>query len=267
MIRAILAAALLCVASSMARAESAVPAAPQHGSVFAFPLVGGTDRPDLVLAQRTIERRWGPSEDSVYREVSVPGWKSEGGAMAMSAVLPGAGQIYAGEHRMGYAFLLAEAVGFYQHWALQRTADRFERKARAYAGNPQDSTSRWAFSTYEQRTGQSADALRALYQADPDLFYYEIARYDNLQQGWSDYGYTEIEREQFIEWRENVEERRKRARYFVAMIWANHVIAAVDALREARISNLPLRRDLELHLKSGWSRGAPQMAVSLERRF
>jgi hypothetical protein len=61
-----------------------------RGSAFALPLVTGHARPELVLAQRAIDRSWGLSEDSSYAEVDVPQWRSEGLAVGFSAVVPGA---------------------------------------------------------------------------------------------------------------------------------------------------------------------------------
>ena len=263
--RLALALSLLAVSASAASAGDA-SALSRHGSRLALPMVAGQNQPDLILAQRAIDRHWGPSEDSTYRELPAPGWKSESGAMAMSGVLPGAGQIYAGE-RYGYLLMLAEAAGIYEVWELRRSGNRWERQARAYAGDPNDSTSNWAFETYEKRTGRSADELRRLYNADPNLFYAEIANDDDLSYGWTDNGSANVTREQYSEWRENAETRRKRSRYWGAGLWVNHIASAFDALRLARSVNVPIQRNLELHLKSGWRRGGPQLAAVIERRF
>jgi hypothetical protein len=258
-------AGILCFFAAPSRAESSYPIR-SHGSALALPIVAGKEQPDLILAQRTIERRWGPSEDSTYREVPAPGWKSESGAMLMSAAVPGAGQVYSGE-RYGYLFLLGEAAGIYEVWELRRSSNRWESKARLYAGNPNDSTSNWSFESYEKRSGKSADDLRALYSSDPVLFYAEIANDDALNSGWTDAGSGDVTREQYSEWRENAETRRKRARYWSAGLWVNHIASAFDALRLARSVNLPIQRNIELHLKSGWHRGGPQFAAVIERRF
>jgi hypothetical protein len=239
---------------------------PGRGSVLAFPLVSGSSQPGLVLAQRTIERRWGPSDDSTYREVSVSGWKSEGGGFLLSMAVPGAGEIYAGE-RIGYLFMLTEAIAFYETWELRRSANQRERDARAWAGDPTDSLSRFSFDAYEKRTKQSSAYWRSLYYADPSLFYFEISRNPSLRPGWEDQTGEDIMGEQFTEWRENVEVRRKHARYWQAAIWMNHAAAAFEALRAARVLNLPLRENIQLRLKSGWNRGGPQVAAVMERRF
>ncbi|MBI1798664.1 MAG: hypothetical protein HYR73_03145 [Candidatus Eisenbacteria bacterium] len=246
--------------------DPAPPSLELRGSQLAYPLVSGEQRPDLVLAQRTIERRWGPSDDSTYREVSVPGWKSEGGALAMSALVPGTGQLYCGA-RSGYLFLIGEAIGIYQTVHLLHKANQLEKEARAYAGSPLDSTSRFAFDTYEKRGGQDVADLQAIYYADPSLFFYLIARDERYRIGWLDYGYEEIMREQFIEDRDNVEQRRKRSRVFRSALWANHLVAAFDAMRAARLVNLPLRQSLDLRMKAGWRQGSPTVTAVLERKF
>jgi hypothetical protein len=239
---------------------------PSHGSVLAFPLVNGMDHPDLLLAQRTIERHWGPSDDSTYHEINVQGWKSEGGAFAMSLAIPGVGQLYVGE-RIGYAFLLTEAVGLYQAWAMKRSARDWDNQARAWAGNPADSLSRWSFDQYERQTQSSSASLRTLYAADPGLFYAAIGEQPGFTAGWADPKGTDFNREQYVDWRHNSEERFRRSHNWRAVVWINHTVAAFEALREARIVNLPLRENMQLHLKPGWSHGGAQMMAVLEQKF
>ena len=50
-------------------------------------LQGAKDVPQLWLAQRSIDRQWGASDDSTYKTIDIPGYKSEGWAMMMSAVV------------------------------------------------------------------------------------------------------------------------------------------------------------------------------------
>src|SRR5207247_2336461 len=76
---------LLACAAAAPRAAGAGEAA---GSVLAPRLLEGTERPELILAQRVIERSWGLSEDSTYVELSIPDWKSEGWAFLLSGAVP-----------------------------------------------------------------------------------------------------------------------------------------------------------------------------------
>ncbi|MGH3055976.1 MAG: hypothetical protein ACRDL7_13460, partial [Gaiellaceae bacterium] len=211
-------------------------------------------------------RSWGPSDDSTYHEVEVSGWKSEGGAMGLSFLVPGTGQIYAGE-KSGYLFLLGEALGIYQVFALLNSADDWEHKARTFAGNPNDTTSEWSFQHYEQLTGGGTSELEALYQADPSLFYYRIGEDPALAPGWTDYTSGLESRDTFTSWRDNAEVRRKRSRVWRSALWVNHLGSAIDAFRVARLVNVPLRDNLHMHLKTDWSGGGPAMAAVLEARF
>ena len=109
--------------------------------------------------------------------------------------------------------------------------------------------------------------MRALYAADRDLFYFTIARDEAYRRGWADYGYAEIQREQFIELREDSQSHMKRGRYFQAAAWIDHVVAALDGLRAARAHNLPLRQNLNLKLGGRLTRGNPVVTAALETRF
>jgi hypothetical protein len=262
------AAAWLLVLGAMVLAAGVATASggPPHGSALALPLMTGVTKPELVLAQRTIDRSWGPSDDSTYHEVSVPGWKSEGGAMAFSFVLPGTGQMYAGE-RSGVLFLIGEAIGLYEVFALMNSADQWDTKARTYAGNPNDSTSNWSFESFQQRTGSSTADLQALYAADPSLFYFRIGEDPSLAPGWVDYSSGLDSRSTFTSWRDNAEVRRKRSRMWRSALWVNHLGSAIDAFRVARLANVPLRDNLHMHLKTNWSEGGPAMSAVIEARF
>src|SRR5262245_48812201 len=72
----------------------------------------GEREPELILAQRTIDRTWGPSDDSVYVTVEVPNWKSEPLATTLSAVVPGSGQWYVGEKGNALVYAAIEVAGW-----------------------------------------------------------------------------------------------------------------------------------------------------------
>ena len=59
----------------------------------------------------------------------------------------------------------------------------------------------------------------------------------------------------------------KRARYFQAAAWIDHVVAAVDGLRTARSHNVPLRQNLNLKLGGRLNRGNPAVTAALVTRF
>src|SRR5439155_19256355 len=132
---------------------------------FALALVTGASQPRLILEQRQIERSWGQSEDSLYREVEIPKWRSEGTASLLSALVPGAGQAYVGSRR-AWIYVLAEAAGWTSRWFYVRRGKDLQTEAATYAGWPSDTTSRWSFTRWEQATNGDATALRALFDRD-----------------------------------------------------------------------------------------------------
>lgn len=253
--------ALACAVVCAIGAATGVGRAAAAGSPVALPrMADAGGAPRLQLAQRVITRSWGPSEDSVYVVVSVPGWRSEGGALAMSALVPGAGQLYAGE-RSGWLFLLAEAGGWAAHLFLADRADARRDEAFAYAGDPTDPSSIWSLERWAQATGGDAGELARLYAADRDGFYSRIR-----EPRYAD-GFTSGDaRANFESLQDSADRRRRYARYAVIGLMLNHAIAAFDALRAARIHNLPLRRNLELRIRPTLGDGAG-FTAALEGSF
>ena len=158
-------AAVLLFLALLPDPAAARPAEVSRGSAFALPVAMREAGSDAVLAQRVIDRSWGASDDSIYVEVEVPHWRSEGTALALSALVPGTGQLYAGE-RTGLLFLGGEALGWFEWWYMRHRGEKIRGDARVFAGDPNDSLSRWTFGNYEQRTGLSTDELRQLYASD-----------------------------------------------------------------------------------------------------
>jgi hypothetical protein len=250
--------ATVVLASSAAAATTATPE-------LALAIVTGASQPRLLLAQRQVERTWGLSEDSVYREVDVPGWKSPGTAGALSAIVPGAGQAYAGSRRKAWVFAIVEAAAWTTHWFERRRGLDLQDDAAAYAGTPADSTSRWSFGRWERATNGDATRLRALYDRDRGAFFDEIGSDPSLLAGWS--GDATATRQPFADLWDQGDEKRGVARWAAGAIWINHLVSAVDALNAARLDNVALGHSTHLGLKSGWSHGAPTFAATVERSF
>lgn len=259
--RACLAAAGLLLAGASA---PGVALGAAHGSALAYPLVARGPAPDLVLAQRTIDRQWGASEDSTYVEVNVPEWRSEGGAALLSAVIPGAGHFYVGEGSWVW-FALAEVAGWTAHLVFDGRGEDSRRQAEHFAGDPRDTSSAWSFERWQGATGGDPAALEAIYARDPKAFYYVIGSDPAYLAGWS--GNPAATRGTFEGLRDDAETQFRRANQAGTLLWLNHLVAAADALRAARLHNMPLRRNLDIRLKSSWRGGRPAFVASLERRF
>lgn len=219
--------------------------------------------PVLILAQRAIDRSWGPSEDTIYVEKDVPGWRSEGFALAMSAVLPGAGQVYNGENMRGLWFALAEGASWITRGLYRHRGHELRDMAGAFSGVPADSNSSWSFTRWQRSTGGDPAELEALWSADREAFYDRIATDTRYSSGWS----GDEARTYFTRLREVSDDRLRFARYAGIVLWVNHLTAAVDALRAARLHNVPLTPTLGLKIKSDWRRGRPAMVAAIVRRF
>jgi hypothetical protein len=157
----------------------AMPGAPRDAFTLTSELAptvlhGAKDVPELWLAQRTIDRDWGPSDDSTYRTVDVKGWKLEGLALTLSAAIPGTGQLYVGESS-GWLFLLAEAVGWTGHYLVHDRAQGLSNDAANFVGDPTDSSSTWSFERYASATGGQATQMETLWHHDRDAFYQALA--------------------------------------------------------------------------------------------
>lgn len=217
------------------------------------------ERPEL-LAQRTIERSWGPSEDSLYKVIDVPDWKSEGLALGLSATLPGAGELYAGE-RSGVLFLALEVAGWTAHQVFVHDARRLRDRASGVVGAPGDSTSGWSFTRWSAATGEDPTAIEQLYAADREAFYDALAHDAGYAAGWRS---AELSG-QFGHLRSQANDDFGRGRWTVMALFLNHVLSAADAMKAARLHNIPLERNMEIQLRS--SRDGLGMAAVLERRF
>lgn len=228
-------------------------------------LRGAHEVPELWLAQRAIERDWGLSEDSTYRTVEVKGWRSEGLALALSAALPGAGELYIGE-RSGWLFVAGEALGWVGRTITRRRGNDLREQAAVFVGDPTDSVSTWSFARYESVSGSAADRLEALWAADRESFYQALATDPAYRAGFdgTDPG---VAYESYRGLRESSQDRFRQSRLLEIALWANHAVSAFDALRAARIHNLPIRRTIDLQLGARMRRGQPVLRATLVRRF
>ena len=272
-------AALLALAVAPARAEGCAPleftiAAPAPVTpadsgpalapriVVAAPADGA---PVRILAQRALDRDWGPPA-GVTPPAPPPGLVSEGRALALSAALPGAGQLYA-QQMSGLWFALAEVAGWSTHWFFTREADKERDRANSFVGAPADTGSAWSFDRWANAgPGRDPGTLQALYVGDRDAFYNLIVRDPSYLDGWRG-PQPQDTRADFQHLRDLSDGETDRARWSERALWFNHLTAAFDALRAARIHNLPIRRNYELQLKSSWHRGEPTVTAALERRF
>jgi hypothetical protein len=251
-------AALVLVCATAAHAGSLT------GSALALPLVDPGAVPGVTVLQRTISREWGPSEDSTYVTVNVPGYKSEGWAAVMSGALPGSGQYYVGENSAVW-WALAEAAGWTAYAVFTDRSDLKKDQAQGFAGNPDSTSSNWSFQRWSQSTGNATADLQRLYAGDPDAFFYLIGHNDTYLSGWA--GNSSDTRSQYRGAYDESQQAKSRAHMAIGVLWLNHLLSAVDALRAARNHNLRLNGGTQLKVRTSWHDGGPAVRAPLERRF
>jgi hypothetical protein len=251
---------LLLVTAVPAAAKAEAVGAAEWVSPLALPRVEGSGDPELILAQRAIDREWPAPGDSGVTLMT--DGKSEMAAMVFSATAPGTGQLYAGSWS-GLVFAAVEVVGWLGWHSMRQDAEDLRDQARVFAGTPTDSASAWSFTRYEQATQSDALKLRALYSVDRDAFDEAIASDPQYAEGWA----APADQTEFKDLRDRSDTHLSRSRVAESGLWINHVVAALDALRAARIHNRALGHGLELKAKGGWQHGRPEMMVTLQRRF
>jgi hypothetical protein len=223
----------------------------------------GDDASTGLLAQRSIEREWPALGDSGVSQPRL-GERSPIAAMAMSAVVPGTGQLYAGQ-ASGLGYAAVEVAGWVS-WALfKHNGNRLRNDAVSLAGVPADSASAWSFQRWESSTGGDASQLRGLYTADREAYYDAIGGDARYSAGWND-GDAKA---RFEDLRRRSDRRFETARWTSAGLWVNHLVAAVQALRAVRFGNMnvDLPNHVELKARGGLHGGRPHLLVTLERRF
>jgi hypothetical protein len=253
----------LALLLGLALAAPASRASVRMGSKLALPV--STAPGEGLLAQRVIDREWGFSEDSTYRDVDVSGWKSEGGAMALSAIVPGAGHLYTGE-ASGWAYLLLETAGWVEQRIAVRTADRRDDEARSFVGDPYDTTSGWSIARFHATGGGNTDYLERLWAGDREAYYRLLASDPDYVGGFAGADPT-VALSQFVDLRAERDSKLRLSRHVEVLLWLNHVVSAVDALRAARIHNLPLRQQYQLQFGQRLRHGRPELRAAVVRRF
>src|SRR5262249_29455055 len=225
--------ALACADACQAASLYSPLALPVLTRTDAVTVPGSDASPELMLAQRTIDREWTTRADSLVDPNYLRGGKSEPAALSMSLILPGAGQLYVGE-RSGFLYLAAEAAAIAGVVLLNNKADDYNAEAARIAGAPADSASGWSSKRWAAATGGDPSDLEALYAADPHAYYQMIGDNPTYAAGWE----SNSQQEQFVDNRELADNRLHRAHALTSALWVNHLVSAADALRAARIYNL-----------------------------
>lgn len=223
----------------------------------------GAEEPELILAQRTIDRKWGPSEDSVYVEVEIPNWKSEPLAATLSAVLPGSGQGYVGEKGSALIYAAIEVAGWSGWLLYRRDAATLRDEAAGIAGDPNAVASGWTYERWMSATGGDPADLAGLYAVDREAYLHVIGNDPRYAPGWI----ADSAHGTFLDKRSHSDTRLKNSRIVATGLWVNHLVSAATALRSARLHNLPLAHNLGMRIDPRIRGGHSGVTVTMMRKF
>ena len=192
--------------------------------------------------------------------------KSIKNALLMSAVVPGAGELYAGSYVKAGAFLAVEAVGW-AVWAVSRVKGQdLENEFQTYADNHWSEEYYWDWiyhhaSKDPEFSGnrQDVESLRdwehnnfshGLHREKDQQYYEMIGKYDQFQYGWDDFNKDLIDKNVKemkalrTENRLGYEDKRddsnrafKTATTGMTLVLLNHIASALDAAFTIRRHN------------------------------
>jgi hypothetical protein len=133
-------------------------------------------------------------------------------------------------------------------------------------GNPYDTTSGWSFERWVQSTGGNAASLEELWAHDREAFYQALRTDPRYAGGFNGQQPDEMYRA-YRDLRNSRDSQLRRAHLAEGLLWVNHVAAAIDAVRAARLHNLPLRNEYQLQLGQRMREGQREYHATLVRRF
>jgi len=178
------------------------------------------------------------------------GYKSPKKALGLSALLPGAGQAYAGSYLKTAGFIAVEAMGWTIYTVYNKKGNDIDKEFKAYADAHWSESEYWDWiSRHSGIDRNDMDALREWEKSrfshhlhlDKDQQYYEmIGKYDQFNYGWDDSDIGLLDEGWNIDQRSQhrlyYEDRRhdsnaalKTATTGLTLVMFNHILSAIDA--------------------------------------
>ncbi len=204
-----------------------------------------TESPRQIFALRELQ------EDEEIG-IEYDGTKSVAKAVLFSAVIPGAGQLYAGSYLKTVGFMAIEAASWYMYLHYNKQGKDLEDKFERYADTHWSEEKYWDWIAH--KSGLPRNDLAGLRAWEHDHFshglheqkdqqYYEmIGKYDQFNYGWDDVDASLIG-EDIPYWRNNRSANRllyedmrkdsndafKNATTGVTIVIVNHILSTLDA--------------------------------------
>jgi hypothetical protein len=223
-------------------------------SRFIYP--GGSAGPGAAAGKISLDQTVGTEATERTRSMSP---RRPGVAFLMSAILPGAGQLYNGDHR-GYLYLGLEAGAWFARLSYLDAGNTREGEYESFARR------HWEFGKYRAAAGMDGctwsaadDSVLLWFNAhDMQQYYEEIGKYDKYRCGWDDFSFDpdhprtlSPNRSHYRDMRKQSNDLLSNARLALAVAVVNRVISGVDAFRSARRRSESLALGQNLRLENG----------------
>ncbi len=187
--------------------------------------------------------------------------RKPGVSFLLSAILPGAGQLYNGDDR-GYLYLGIEAAAWFARLSYLDAGNKKENEFERFADV------HWTLNLYRASNGalganytlENDSLIVEFSRRDRQQYYEEIGKYDKFRAGWDDWAASydpandralSPNRAHYRKMRQQSNALLDRARLALAAAMVNRVVSGVDAFRTAR----------------GRAQGAPESSLRLETGF
>jgi len=186
----------------------------------------------------------------------------------MSAVVPGAGQLYNGQ-KIGFLFMGIEVASWVAYASLHATGKQEEKDYRKFAD------AHWSFDRYRDTSfedcppeghsdfGIQDSTLVFLYDTRRKDYYEDIGKLLIYSCGWDD----QANRATYRDMRANANDFLRNARYATTLVFLNHLVSALHAARTAASHNAKLPAGAELNLDISPGLRDPSASLALVRRF
>ena len=193
---------------------------------------------------------------------SIEGRKNTLVGSLLSAVVPGAGEFYAGSWIKGAVFLGAEIALWIGYKSFSDKGQEWEDTFHAFAD------AHWSESAYRQWLDthpEFKDTTHTLPSTKTQQYYEMIGKYDQFKGGWDDYeeGGTELtpNRLYYEDLRHKSNVQFKRASYCAMVVLGNHLLSAFDAAWTIRGINRRIETRMRMSLQRRGESYAPSLAL------
>mgnify|MGYP000285864697 CR=1 FL=1 len=193
------------------------------------------------------------------------GRKKTGIGILLSAVIPGAGELYAGSIAKGVIFLGTEIALWVGYWKFSDQGQKWQDIFQDFADTHWNEKE-WR--NWMQAHPEFGDTTHTLPSGKTQQYYEMIGKYDEFKAGWDDYKDGEPALTPHRDYYENLRNRSniefKRASYCVMISLGNRVLSAFDTAITIRGLNHRVKTAMRMGMKRGINGQVPILALRVK---